>query len=434
MIATNYIPQISNPKIPMATSQSHVDGSQKGDFAATMRESGVESASQDAQDGPRESDVHDHDGQCGTSVDTRKPEKDMRGTSVDIASVEDAPNASQMRHAGEKTIAVKIPTHDAGKSLAVAVKGAKHTSAAIRKEPVNATIGDEGLGDEVATDGAGTKNIVAAPAQVSVVSVGSPTSHSEAKTSSSVAQASLNSAADAGSTSGNQVAGQANVAIEAVDAKGVDASALSAIASVAEAKNTVVQTPAAGAGNQIVGQVVDSRSAVGIASSTMSSRLSQASMPVRDGSAELALQSYEAPSPNQLEVGLSGGSYGWLKVRAELTSGGELHAYLRGGSTNAEETLRSQSQQMASYLSSQEVRMTGVHVESSRSGIGGFSGGGAERQGQQESSRNGSHSGKNNVPRSGIDTTEWQSDSSMPLMAILGQSLSGTGGWLSVRV
>lgn len=85
------------------------------------------------------------------------------------------------------------------------------------------------------------------------------------------------------------------------------------------------------------------------------------------GQADWSVQTYEAPSKDKLEIGIAGGSWGWLKVRAQLSSTGDVHAVLRGSTGAAEASLRAQTSDLQSFLSQQQVSVSSVRIDSATS-------------------------------------------------------------------
>jgi len=410
----------------MATSRPYPNAPSDGEFALSMKQSGVGDADPDAQQpSPAKSDA-ELDEQA-TQDATPSTSDAVRSKQTNVLTI------AKANLLAEKPFATKLVAHDAGKSLTAGTKGTKHAIGTAKKETVS-TAGSEVLATAVDNGSDKSKDPVVTAVATSATKSTEAAQHGDAATSGSAVQRVSTLAGDASANSTDHVPGLANAAAEATDTKSVDTSSATVKAVVLEAQNSVTATSDTGGSKQTVAQVFESRSTAGANFGAMSSRTLQASTPVRDGSADLALQSYEAPTPNQLEVGLAGGSFGWLKVRAELTSGGELHAYLRGGSLSAEDALRSQSPQMMSYLGAHEVRMTGVHVEAARSGSGeSATGGGTTSRDQQEPQQNGSTQGKSGASRSNFDPGKHQSVLPSPMIPMMGQTLSGTGGWLSVR-
>ena len=67
-------------------------------------------------------------------------------------------------------------------------------------------------------------------------------------------------------------------------------------------------------------------------------------------------------TPTSLEVGVSGGTHGWLKIRAELNAAGEVNASLTGGTPAAAEKLRGELPALSDYLQNEKVSMGTLDV------------------------------------------------------------------------
>ena len=156
---------------------------------------------------------------------------------------------------------------------------------------------------------------------------------------------------------------------------------------------------------------------------------------------DVQIQTYEAATPNRLEIGVTGGTLGWLNVRAQMGADGTVHAMLRA-STETATALRAQVPGLESYLAAQALPVSeiAVHAASSSAasttGFAGSSGEGAQER-RQESSQAQKGSGRssaNAADARGRSVPE--SIVSVPLLAGArsGTAFASTGGWLSVRV
>ncbi|WP_263385397.1 hypothetical protein [Granulicella arctica] len=111
---------------------------------------------------------------------------------------------------------------------------------------------------------------------------------------------------------------------------------------------------------------VPSMVTVGVTSGTVSTTTNQSSgsgvMELRT-SAELQAEvsggslphTMLAATPTALEIGVSSGTHGWLKIRAELTSTGEVNASLSGASIASATSLRSELPALNSYLQAEKI-------------------------------------------------------------------------------
>jgi hypothetical protein len=157
---------------------------------------------------------------------------------------------------------------------------------------------------------------------------------------------------------------------------------------------------------------------------------------------ELKLTTMETAKPNQLEVGLRGGEFGWLKVRAELGTNGEVNAFLRGATVGSTEALQVQAPKIAAYLGANDVAVRGVHVEAAQSDGGsasvGFAGGNGSGSAAQQQSFGGGRKSSAGTAASGEDAADVEGGNEVvvPVELVSGRSvvsLTGTGNWLSVR-
>jgi hypothetical protein len=174
--------------------------------------------------------------------------------------------------------------------------------------------------------------------------------------------------------------------------------------------------------------------------------------------AEPTLTTVESAKPNQLEVGVRGGEFGWVKVRAEVAADGSVSAYLRGPAA-ATGQLHAQATGIQAYLGTQNVSVQSVQVEVARASAGlnadSFSGGsqsqtrgsqsqtsssqsqtsGSQSQTSGSQSQTGDDQSASPQTSSGVEAAEESAERLAPLSWLAGQSttLSGTGGWLSIR-
>jgi hypothetical protein len=88
--------------------------------------------------------------------------------------------------------------------------------------------------------------------------------------------------------------------------------------------------------------------------------------------------------PTRLEVGTLDGTHGWVQVRAELGTGGDVKASLTG-SAAAHEALRAAVPGLAGYLQTEAVSVSGIAVHRAGGGNGAGltqNGGGTSADGQ----------------------------------------------------
>ena len=153
-----------------------------------------------------------------------------------------------------------------------------------------------------------------------------------------------------------------------------------------------------------------------------------------------------AAAPNVLEVGLASGAHGWLRVRAELGTGGELSAQVVTASAGAAESLHRELPALAAYLASEQVGLSSLTVNATEAGAGaqdaamssgaGWDGSGSDGGG---SARDGSRAGDGQatVAMSSDDGSGFEALAvglGGPGFGIGTLRAAGSGGWLSVRV
>ena len=145
---------------------------------------------------------------------------------------------------------------------------------------------------------------------------------------------------------------------------------------------------------------------------------------------EWSTTTYDGSRPGRLEIGVAGGSLGWLSVRAEMTQDGAVHAFLRGTSTAAEETLRGHLGGMQSFLHAEQVTVGRLQVEkasTSGRGMDFTSDGGANRRDDAQRSDGGARSDASDQRAGGLMVEGEPSGFSIAPMA-----RAGGGNWLSV--
>ena len=144
-----------------------------------------------------------------------------------------------------------------------------------------------------------------------------------------------------------------------------------------------------------------------------------------------------AASPTSLEVGVPGGTHGWLKVRAELDGDGAVHASVASNSPAGTEMLRRELPSLTSYLHQEQLPVSSIVVHASSSGMDArdLAGGGRGHEpgqgttdpqagGRQE---NGSAYQVEDAIHSGVSNGMDGEDS--PFSG----GYAGGGGWLSIR-
>ena len=156
---------------------------------------------------------------------------------------------------------------------------------------------------------------------------------------------------------------------------------------------------------------------------------------VSPGARALEIGAMESTAPNRLEIGVRGGTLGWLNVRAEVSAEGSVHASLRGSAT-ATAALSSQLDDLRQHLSEHAVAVEQVTVVTAKvapvaaaesHGFGSAQQDAASNQQQGRQQQNGVVA----KPSRAVE----QEMVSVPLGAPVqsGSGVANTGGWLSVR-
>ncbi|HTH52945.1 MAG TPA: hypothetical protein VL495_03275 [Edaphobacter sp.] len=147
-----------------------------------------------------------------------------------------------------------------------------------------------------------------------------------------------------------------------------------------------------------------------------------------------------AATPTSLEVGVSGGTHGWLKVRAELAGDGLVHASVSASSQGGTEMLRRELPALTSYLHQEQVGVSSVavHAPSSTMNLSDMSSGGGPHREAGGSGADSQRGGAGQESASALDRTEESFQRTIPenrdeagWSSSIGYA--GAGGWLSVR-
>jgi hypothetical protein len=150
-------------------------------------------------------------------------------------------------------------------------------------------------------------------------------------------------------------------------------------------------------------------------------------------------------TPTTLEVGIANGTHGWLKVRAEMTGGGQVNASLSAASSAGQEMLHRELSSLTAYLQEERVGVNAVvlHASTGDSGSQQFSGAmdGNGGRGQMQQSAGQGGDGGNNTEAAVLSD---RSEDAFYSEGLSGVSANGwlapaiyaggvAGGWLSVR-
>jgi len=166
---------------------------------------------------------------------------------------------------------------------------------------------------------------------------------------------------------------------------------------------------------------------------------------VRDNSGSTAPRLYAedehrtlVATPTALEVGVPGGTHGWLKVRAELTGDGGVHAWVSASSTAGAEMLRRELPTLTTYLHQEQVAVSSVVVHAS-SGSGSLADSSAGGSGHNREAGQGTADPQSETRRedtsamscAGSRLADGEEDGGREWSPSIGYA--GAGGWLSVR-
>jgi hypothetical protein len=145
-------------------------------------------------------------------------------------------------------------------------------------------------------------------------------------------------------------------------------------------------------------------------------------------------------TPTALEVGIANGTQGWLKIRAEMTEGGQVNASLSSATTSGQEMLHRELPALTAYLHEERVSVNAVAVQTNAAaGAGPMPAGGMNPEGRgQQHEQQGGGEQRQSVVNADADRI----DGGMTYEGLngLGQDgslspgmFSGGGGYLNVR-
>lgn len=141
-------------------------------------------------------------------------------------------------------------------------------------------------------------------------------------------------------------------------------------------------------------------------------------------------------SPTTLEVGIPNGTEGWLKIRAEMASGGGVNASLSAASPASQEMLHRELPSLTAFLQQERVAVNTVVVHplsaaATRAETGGM-GGGMSGQAQQRNGQGGD--GGRAMQGVSVDHDPYSTQEPTGADEILSPlHYAGGGSWLSVR-
>jgi hypothetical protein len=145
-------------------------------------------------------------------------------------------------------------------------------------------------------------------------------------------------------------------------------------------------------------------------------------------------------TPMALEVGVSNGTQGWLKIRAEMTDGGVVNASLSSASSAGQEMLHRELPALTAYLQEERVGVNTVIVPSTAAaGTDSRFAGGMDREGGGQSQQGSSQGGTDDGQRLIRGSTADEIPMYMALNGVGEDGLlspgpyAGGGSWLNVR-
>jgi hypothetical protein len=168
-----------------------------------------------------------------------------------------------------------------------------------------------------------------------------------------------------------------------------------------------------------------------------------------EGSAASSHQFLTA-APTHLDVGVFDGTHGWLRIRAELGSGGDVSASLTTSAV-AHSALRAAVPEMSSYLAAESVSVSkiAVHRAADSSSAMGLTAGGSGQNGDPQARQSGQQtpgdtgvSRRNALPSDGSGSPARAAGHNdqmrgvslpMPWVGTAFGSGGGSGSWLNVR-
>jgi hypothetical protein len=148
-------------------------------------------------------------------------------------------------------------------------------------------------------------------------------------------------------------------------------------------------------------------------------------------------------TPTALEVGVSNGTQGWLKIRAEMTDGGVVNASLSSGSSAGQEMLHRELPALTAYLQEERVSVNTVVVPANAAaGTESRSAGGMDGEGGGQARQSGGQGGGGERQGSIYRTAADRADEIPTYMGLNGvgedglssaKTYAGGGSWLNVR-
>jgi len=144
-------------------------------------------------------------------------------------------------------------------------------------------------------------------------------------------------------------------------------------------------------------------------------------------------------TPTSLEVGVSNGTHGWLKIRAEMADGGAVNTSLSTSSSSGQEMLHRELPSLTAYLQREHVAVNAIVVQPAMAGgsdlRNAFGGAGGSEQGRPPQSdgqgRQRQQDAANHAPAPAATGAAYRSVTAKDGLPSV--SYAGGGSWLSVR-
>ena len=189
----------------------------------------------------------------------------------------------------------------------------------------------------------------------------------------------------------------------------------------------------------VVGVVTSHAGVVGVAGGKVAANVERVSSAGGQGSGVASGPEVKtlAATPNLLEVGIDGGTHGWLRVRAEMAQTGEVTASMVASSAGQADTLRRELPAISTYLAGESVGVSSLVVNAA-GGMAGAQdaamslGAGAQGSGPDGRAQQGSLGAQGGEAISGPEGVAGLDFGGAEMPAAV--YANGSGGWLSVRV
>jgi hypothetical protein len=249
----------------------------------------------------------------------------------------------------------------------------------------------------------------------------------------------------------DEAAGTAEKSVEAPFHEGKNATVTTAdkadadgnVSSVKDRVNATTQAaPAAGISGlqpQLHASVIQLPDKIATAGPAHSLHTQQSESPMLGGLYGPGEHGTISATPTALEVGVPGGTHGWLKVRAELGGDGSVHASMSSNSAAGTDALRRELPQLTSYLHQEQVVVSSVVVHAPAAPVELSNQAWADGRGQAmhggspDAHRGDAGSGSQSSSHSQSPMSQTAHGSEADGDLLLPEGFGSAGGWLSVR-